>query len=189
MRALLTLLILLCASSPAFATEFFVAPSGNDTNTGSKKSPFATLTRARDAVRALKSKGPLTEPIRVNVADGLYTINEPLILLPEDTGTKRAPIIYQAASGANPVFSGGRTIRGWQPGRQQPEPRWTHCGPGRPDSNRFTWRVSIFGRRRGLHPGDRWRGQPGSSRPRPASRHHPFMASAERRPEALTNRP
>ncbi len=122
MRALLTLLILLCASSATFATEFFVAPSGKDSNAGTKKSPFATLTRARDAVRALKSKGPLTESVRINVADGLYTITEPLILLPEDTGTKRAPIIYQAASGATPVFSGGREIRGWKPG---PNGLWT----------------------------------------------------------------
>ncbi|MBQ7814910.1 MAG: hypothetical protein IJ387_10520, partial [Thermoguttaceae bacterium] len=32
--------------------EFFVSPNGNDANAGTENAPFATLERARDAVRA-----------------------------------------------------------------------------------------------------------------------------------------
>jgi hypothetical protein len=64
----------------------------------------------------LKAKGAITEPVRVNVADGKYTLAEPFVLQPEDSGTKQAPVTYQAAPGARPVFTGGRLIGGWQAG-------------------------------------------------------------------------
>jgi hypothetical protein len=32
-------------------TEFYIAPGGNDTNPGTEEKPFATLNRARNAVR------------------------------------------------------------------------------------------------------------------------------------------
>jgi len=115
-------LLMLLAASTASAVDFYVAPTGDDGNPGSKEMPFATLERARDAVRALKSKGPLAEPVQVNVADGLYTLAEPFVLLPEDRGTAQTPVVYQAAPGARPVFTGGRPIRGWQPG---PNGLWT----------------------------------------------------------------
>jgi len=107
---------LLLFTATASAADFYVAPNGNDSNPGTAQQPFATLTKARDAVRALKAKGPLTEAVRVNVADGTYTITEPLVLAPEDSGTKDAPVIYQATAGARPVFTGGRVVTGWQPG-------------------------------------------------------------------------
>ena len=40
-----------------FAVEFFVAPAGNDANPGTRQQPFASLEKARDAIRALKAKG------------------------------------------------------------------------------------------------------------------------------------
>ena len=41
---------------------------------------------------------------------------EPFVLEPEDSGTKQAPVSYQAAAGAQPVFTGGRVIGGWESG-------------------------------------------------------------------------
>jgi len=118
-----TLVLLMClASGPAFAVEFHVSPTGDDASTGSQQSPFASLARARDAVRALKSSGPLAEPVRVIVGGGHYTLGEPLVLLPQDSGTARAPVIYRAAPGARPIFDGGRAISGWKPG---PNGLWT----------------------------------------------------------------
>lgn len=100
----------------AGAFEFHVARSGNDHNPGTRDAPFATLARARDAIRALKARGPLSEAVRVVVADGRYDLAEPLVLRGEDGGTARAPVVYEAAPGAKPVFSGGRVIRGWKQG-------------------------------------------------------------------------
>ena len=110
------LILLLPPSGTATAADFYLAPSGDDANPGTRERPFATLTRARDAVRNLKSAGPLTEPVRINVSGGSYPITEPLVLSPQDGGTPAAAVIYRAVPGERPVFSGGRTIRGWQPG-------------------------------------------------------------------------
>ncbi|MCA9145062.1 MAG: right-handed parallel beta-helix repeat-containing protein [Planctomycetales bacterium] len=116
------LILTLISTSSVDAVDFFVAPSGDDANSGTVEKPFATLTQARNAVRELKSRGPLNGPVRVIVADGNYTLTESFVLLPEDSGTIQSPIIYQAAAGAKPIFSGGRPIRGWQPG---PNGLWT----------------------------------------------------------------
>jgi hypothetical protein len=118
----LALLFLLATTPNLLAVDFHVAPSGNDANPGTKERPFATLARARDAIRDLKSKGPLAEPLQVIVAGGRYSLAEPFVLLPEDSGTERAPVTYRAAPGAQPVFSGGRSISGWKPG---PNGIWT----------------------------------------------------------------
>ncbi len=110
--------------APAGALDLHVAPEGNDAWSGRRArpnfwhtdGPLASLTGARDAVRKLKAGGPLTAPVRVLVADGRYRIAAPLRLGPEDSGTEQAPISYEAAPGAHPVFSGGRVLDGWRPG-------------------------------------------------------------------------
>ncbi len=98
---------------------FYVATDGNDAWSGRQESPneqktdgpFATLARARDAVRQLKAEGRLNAPVEVRVAGGVYTLTEPLIFTPEDSGTPENPIIYVAAYGESPELSGGREIR------------------------------------------------------------------------------
>jgi hypothetical protein len=137
-------LLALCSSLPAFAVDFYVAPRGDDANPGSNERPFATLRRARDAVRALKSKGRLHESVRVTVEDGRYTLGEPLVLLPEDSGTQQTPVIYQAAAGARPIFSGGRAIRGWQPG---PKGLWTVHIPEVTENQWYFEQLFVNGRR------------------------------------------
>ena len=114
---------LLLTASAASALDLHVAPEGNDAwsgqlarpNAAHTDGPLATLTGARDTIRKLKA-GPLAEPVRVLVAEGRYAITEPIVLGPEDSGTEKTPITYQAAPGAKPIISGGRVIRGWQAG-------------------------------------------------------------------------
>ncbi len=107
----------------AQAADLHVAPGGNDSwsgalarpNTARTDGPLASLTGARDAVRRLRAAGPLDAPVRILVQDGAYALTEPLVLLPEDTGTSNAPVRYEAAPGAHPVFSGGRAIKDFAP--------------------------------------------------------------------------
>ncbi len=105
---------MVCLTSTASAADFFVAPHGDDANAGTAEQPFATLARARDAVRAAKERDPIDGRVRVHVAGGDYTVNEPLVLGPQDSGAADAPIVYKAMPGERPVFSGGRGIGGWQ---------------------------------------------------------------------------
>jgi hypothetical protein len=115
LKTILSAIVLLAATA-ATAADFYVAPGGNDANPGTPDKPLATLRGARDAIRALKAKGPLSEAVTVRVAEGTYSVTEPLTLESVDSGTAAAPVVYQAAAGAHPVFSGGRPLSGWQPG-------------------------------------------------------------------------
>ncbi len=107
---------------PVSDTQLYVSPDGNDAwsgrlpkpNRSRTDGPLASLTGARDAVRRLKARGPLTRPVRVTLAGGEYWMNETFELTAEDSGGVDRPVIYEAARGAKPVFSGGRLITGWE---------------------------------------------------------------------------
>ena len=98
--------------------EFHVATNGRDTNPGTLQAPFATMVRARDAVRELKAAGPLTGPVTVYIGGGTYFLNETLSFDSRDTGTASCPITYRAVLGQEPELCGGRRIDGFLPGRQ-----------------------------------------------------------------------
>jgi len=100
-----------------------VATNGNDGWTGAPPEPnaagadgpFATLRRARDAVRELcDSEGKLPGPVTVLVREGKYYLDETLVLGAEDSGTRECPVRWQAYPGETPVISSGLRIAGWQ---------------------------------------------------------------------------
>lgn len=94
------------------ANKFDVAPNGRDDNPGTASQPFATLQRARDAVRALTARMP--GPITVTIHSGVYPVSQTILFGPEDSGQNGFEVIYRAAAGETPVFSGGLTVSGWQ---------------------------------------------------------------------------
>ena len=103
--------------------EFYVATNGNDSWSGTRPEPnkdhtdgpFATLERARDAVRELKKKGPLKETVTVAIRKGTYYLDKPFELTAEDSGTKEASILYGPYGGEDVTISGGREITGFKP--------------------------------------------------------------------------
>lgn len=134
-------------SSTDTKIEFYVAPDGKDTNPGALEAPFATLRRARDAVRKLKKtageKG-LLNPVTVLVRGGKYFLKETLVLTDVDSGTRACPITWCAYPGEKPILSGGRIITGWrsyQNGILQAE------FPGRPDRNWQSRQLFLNGER------------------------------------------
>jgi hypothetical protein len=96
------------------AVALWVSTSGSDTaGDGSKKAPFLTIDRARLAVRQGAFRGVQT--VTVNIEPGTYTLSSALAFDSNDSGSKSAPVIYQAAPGsALPVvISGGTTVTGF----------------------------------------------------------------------------
>ena len=90
------------------AVEIHVAPGGNDGGDGSAARPFATLVRARDAVRALKKAGPLPAGgVAVCLHGGVYRLSETLELGAEDSGEPGAPVVWRAWKDERPVLTGG----------------------------------------------------------------------------------
>ena len=49
----------------------------------------------------------------VELADGMYRLTAPLVFTAADSGTNGHTITWQAATGAHPVLSGGKSITGW----------------------------------------------------------------------------
>lgn len=123
-----SLYLMLCLLLAGFSVEtmaaqtvFYISPSGRDTwsgklpepNHAQTDGPFATLTRTRDAVRALKQVGPLRQPVNIQLRRGIYPLSEPFTLTTEDSGTSECPITYQAYPGEPVALSGGQPITGW----------------------------------------------------------------------------
>ncbi len=79
----------------------------------SPEGPVKSLEQARDSVRALRAKGALKQPVRVVFQSGIYPLPEAVTFTSQDSGTKEAPVSYEAAPGAQVVIEGGRRITGW----------------------------------------------------------------------------
>jgi Right handed beta helix region len=92
---------------PLDAGAFYVSPRGDDNNSGTAASPFATLQRAQRAVRAVKNAS--SRP-KVVILEGTYYLETPLTFSSEDSGTRSAPVIFAAAENQRVTLSGGRKL-------------------------------------------------------------------------------
>lgn len=124
---LLLIFALLTLAVPGFASmNLYVSPrQGKDSWSGRAASPnkaqtdgpFATLERARAAVRGLKQTGKLAGSggVTVWLRGGNYYRDKPFVLTTEDGGSVAAPIVYHAYQGETPRLIGGKPIADWQP--------------------------------------------------------------------------
>jgi len=124
MKQLMIMMLVLTAGTLCRAAEmksdFYVSPSGSDNWSGTlavpnaqgSDGPFATLERARDAVRDLKKKK--STDILVLVREGTYQFEKTVVFGLDDSGVGDSTITYAAYPGETPVFSSGREIKGWK---------------------------------------------------------------------------
>jgi hypothetical protein len=95
---------------------FFVAPDGDDGHPGTMQKPFATLERARDAVRELKRDDGLTEGgLTIWLRGGDYPRTQVFELTAEDSGAADAPIAWRVFEQERVRMLGGRAITGFVP--------------------------------------------------------------------------
>lgn len=109
--------LLISAAQIAFThswaeTVFHVAPTGNDNNSGTRSAPYATLERARQALRLAGSN----EARRVIVHGGTYELRTTFALGRSDSGTATHPVTWEAASGEVVRLVGGISVpqSAWQ---------------------------------------------------------------------------
>ncbi len=154
-RLIVTAVFTLCATVALAADAplvLHVAPNGSDAWSGrvaqvaadGNDGPLASLAGARDALRRLRADGQAAAPVRVVVAAGTYRVDKPIEFGPEDGGTADAAVRYEAAPGARPVISGGRTIGGWKPG---PDGIWRTRVPEVAEGKWYFEQLWINGRR------------------------------------------
>lgn len=115
--ATLAAAVALANSAAAVAPHtVYVANQGDDSGDGSRERPFASLTRAQAAVRALKADA--TGPLTVELAAGTYRLSAPLVLTGDDSGSLATPIAWAAAPGAEVRVTGSVELRlAWRPWR------------------------------------------------------------------------
>lgn len=152
-------------STAQVRNTFYVATNGSDAwsgrlpdpNRDKTDGPFATLRRARDAVRASNKDRPAA-PVSVQLRGGTYVLEETLVLTSEDSGTRTCPVTWCAYAGEKPILSAGRVVTGWKPykghvlvadapeairgllptrqlfykGQRQPRARWPKADPSNP---------------------------------------------------------
>jgi hypothetical protein len=109
------------APTPVPALELHVAPGGNDANSGSNASPFQTLGRARDAVRAAILTG-MSSDIVVLVHAGQYKMDSALKLGAGDGGRGGFTVTWRGAGDGDAVLTGndGNIIEIVGPSRESP---------------------------------------------------------------------
>ncbi len=123
-KALFVLSVFILASvSFGFDVTFYVAKNGNDdfsgrlpgVNQNKTDGPFATLERAREAVKELRDeKGDVAGEINVLLREGVYRMEDTFLLEPEDGGNKKLEIIYRSREREKAVISGGVVIEDWE---------------------------------------------------------------------------
>lgn len=90
---------------------FYVAPSGSDANPGTKESPFKTMHKAQQAVRAINSS--MTGDIVVYMREGTYQFANTLRFNNSDGGTNGHYVRYENYPEERPLITGGIPIQGW----------------------------------------------------------------------------
>ena len=97
---------LLLAGLTLHGADFYVAPNGDDSHPGTKRQPFATLERARGAVREQKLRESNRDFV-VLLRGGVYRLRETIVFSLQDSASEGHTITYAAFGNETPVFSSG----------------------------------------------------------------------------------
>ncbi|MDQ7948431.1 MAG: right-handed parallel beta-helix repeat-containing protein [Pedobacter sp.] len=100
----------------AEAADIYVSTKGKDGSSGTREKPLASL---HAALRKAREWRRLNDPaihggIRIFIFPGHYQLAEPILIHPEDSGTKDSPTQIIALNNGNVVFSGGVRVYNWK---------------------------------------------------------------------------
>lgn len=107
---LILLIALIYIPSWAFATEYYISPTGDDTNSGTTRElAFKSIAKALDVV--YDSNHSANDVITVHVLPGTYTGQYKGIVLGKSLPTVK--IVGEIKNGLRPVFSNGGIHKEW----------------------------------------------------------------------------
>lgn len=117
---LITMVLISHARSEEPAADFYVSTEGSDAWSGTlavpnqqqSDGPFATLERARDAVR--ESGQNRSGDVTVLIRGGTYRLAKTVVFSLQDSGHGESTVTYAAYPGETPVFSSGQEISDWK---------------------------------------------------------------------------
>ncbi|XP_062516332.1 uncharacterized protein LOC134191735 [Corticium candelabrum] len=153
MVLILSSLMIICIANVVASdtTTYFVSPTGNNDNNGSKQFPWQTLSRAIQGIKQLKQShdGKLPNPVNVMLQSGTYYGDSHMQLnFGEDvSGTADAPITFQSVNrDQKATISGGTMVGAW---KETSEGVWTADLPHTNEQKPF-YQLWINGTRRKL---------------------------------------
>jgi hypothetical protein len=92
-------------------SEYFVSTTGDDDAVGSQSAPFASLERARDEIRSLRSAGALPDGgLTIFIRGGIYPLDSTFVLDQRDSGLPDARIVYRAHPDEEVRLIGGQFL-------------------------------------------------------------------------------
>lgn len=94
--------------------DLYVAADGSDTGDGSEDKPFATISRAKEAAKALSDN--MYGDIVIHIGSGEYFISETETFGAAHSGQNGFNIVYRGSDEGETVISGGERVTGWQEG-------------------------------------------------------------------------
>ena len=115
-KTILSIIISLVLIVPVLASDIYVSPNGNDTNDGSKSTPFLTIEKAKSIVSTLIAKG-LTEDVHVYLMEGTYVLDKTVVFGLKDSPSKYT-VTYEAYNEDNVIISSGQAVSGWKKANQ-----------------------------------------------------------------------
>lgn len=93
------------------AVEYYVSPTGDDSNPGGRALPFQTLERARRAIREMREANALPEGgVCVFLRQGDYVLPDGFVLGEQDSGSEQAPVTWRGWPGEQARFLGGQFL-------------------------------------------------------------------------------
>ena len=116
------LALLIMFSCSAHSSDWYVSPVGSDEwsgklpepNAASTDGPFATLEKARDAVR-LELAGSKKSGITVHVRAGTFRRSAPFELGEKDSGEAGFPVVWRGYQKERPKITGALPLKNWIP--------------------------------------------------------------------------
>ena len=104
------LLCVFCVKESVGQTKnFYVSPTGNNSNTGSFEQPVATFEAAQELGRNFKKNNSIT-PVIVYFRGGKHYLLKPVVFSSEDSGSENAPVSYNAYPEEVPNILGGEKL-------------------------------------------------------------------------------
>jgi parallel beta-helix repeat protein len=99
-------------SYAAIQAQYYVSPTGSDSNSGTLAQPFLTIAKARDQVRTINAT--MTGDIIVNLLAGDYWIDASIQFNENDSGTNGHNVIYKNYGDLGSArIIGGFNVTGW----------------------------------------------------------------------------
>ncbi len=108
-------LIALFQLAKAQQITIYVAPEGNDFNSGkTADAPLATVQKALSNWAAMKATGTGFSETNILLKGGTYQLTEPIRITPDNGGSASSKLFIRSADNQKAVFNGARKISGWK---------------------------------------------------------------------------